>query len=344
MVTRKQLDLLLVVASSLALIAIILALPSAKAVRIILGLPFILFFPGYTLIAALFPGKDDLDSIWRIALSLGLSIAVVPLIGLTLNYSPWGIQLNAILAFVTLFIVLTAAVAMYRRRLLPADEAFSIPTDLMLGQWSQERMVHGFAALALVLSLAVLRVAAYFLATSPGDPETFTEFYVLGPGGKAEAYPSLVRMGENAAVILGVVNREGQDTTYQVEVRIDGENTDSIDNLVLMDGERWEQTVVLIPTHAGEMQKVEFLLSKDGGSEPYRSLHLWLDVEAPPAEATSPPEGLSSPNPIPAPATTAAVTIRPADLIYVVQPATPWQPSLSVSASARRPWPPPAAR
>jgi len=312
--TRKQLDLLLVVASSLALIAIILALPSAKAVRIILGLPFILFFPGYTLIAALFPGKDDLDATWRIALSLGLSIAVVPLIGLALNYSPWGIQLNAILALVTLFIVLTATAAVYKRRLLPTDEAFSIPTDLLLGQWSRARMVHGFPALALVLSLAGLGVAAYFLATSSGGQETFTEFYVLGPGGKAEAYPTLVRTGENAAVILGVVNREGQDTTYHVEVRIDGENTDSIDDLVLADGDRREQRVVLIPTHAGERQKVEFLLYKDRGSEPYRSLHLWLDVEAPPAETTRPPEGLPSPNPTQAPATTAAVTIRPADL------------------------------
>ena len=321
--TRKQLDLLLVVASSLALIAIILALPSAKAVRIILGLPFILVFPGYTLIAALFPGKDDLDATWRIALSLALSIAVVPLIGLALNYSPWGIRLNAILAFVTLFIVLTAAVAVYRRRLLPADEAFRIPTDLPWEQWSQARMVRGFPALALVLSLAGMGVAAFFLATSPGGSETFTEFYVLGPGGKAEAYPSLVRVGDNAAVILGVVNREGQDTTYQVEVRIDGESTDSYENLVLTDGERWEQRVLLIPTHAGEKQKVEFLLSKDRGSQPYRSLHLWLDVEAPPAEATRQPEGRPSPNPTLAPATTAAVTIRPAHLVYVVQPATP---------------------
>jgi len=38
--------------------------------------------------AALFPGKDDLDGIERIALSFGLSIAVVPLMGLALNYTP----------------------------------------------------------------------------------------------------------------------------------------------------------------------------------------------------------------------------------------------------------------
>src|SRR3972149_42796 len=96
--TRRELDLLLVVASSLVLTAIILAIPSAKPARIILGLPFVLFFPGYALMAALFPRKDDIDPIERVALSLGLSIAVVPLIGLALNYSPWGIRLDPILA------------------------------------------------------------------------------------------------------------------------------------------------------------------------------------------------------------------------------------------------------
>lgn len=275
---RKQLDLLLVVASSLVLIAIILALPSATAIRISLGLPFILLFPGYTLIAALFPRKDDLDAIERSALSLGLSIAIVPLIGLALNYSPWGIRLNPILAFVALFIVLAAAVAAYRRRLLPADEAFGMTSGVRLPRWSQVRTADRLLALALVLSLAVLGVAAYFVATSRSDSESFTEFYVLGPGGRAEAYPSLVRLGEDAIVILGIVNREGHDATYQVKVRIDGEKSGSIDSLVLTDGERWEQRVALSPTHAEENQKVQFLLYKDGGSEPYASLHLWLDV------------------------------------------------------------------
>jgi len=38
-------------------------------VRVVLGLLLVLFLPGYSLIAALFPWKDDLDGIARIALS-----------------------------------------------------------------------------------------------------------------------------------------------------------------------------------------------------------------------------------------------------------------------------------
>jgi len=302
--TRRDLDVLLIVACSLVLAAIILAVPSAKAARIVLGLPFVLFFPGYTLVAALFPRKDDLDAIERVALSLGLSIAVVPLIGLALNYSPWGIRLNPILVFVTLFIVLAAAAAFVRRRMLPVDEAYGVTIDVQLPRWSEVRLADRLLAVGLVIALVALGVTTYFVATSRGSSESFTEFYVLGPGGKAEAYPTLMDVGENATVILGMVNQEGQDTTYQVAVTIDGETTDSIDNLSLADDERWEQRVAIVPTHAGNDQKVEFRLYKesaggdsaggDSAGEPYRSLHLRIDVEP---LTGAPPSPTPSPNP-----------------------------------------------
>ena len=298
--TRRDLDVLLIVACSLVLAAIILAVPSAKAARIVLGLPFVLFFPGYTLVAALFPRKDDLDAIERVALSLGLSIAVVPLIGLALNYSLWGIRLNPILVFVTLFIVLAAAAALVRRRMLPMDEAYSVTIDVQLPRWSEVRLADRLLAVGIVVALVALGVTTYFVATSRGSSERFTEFYVLGPGGKAEAYPTLMKVGENATVILGMVNQEGQDTTYQVAVTIDGETADSIDNLSLSDDERWEQSVAIVPTHPGGNQKVEFLLYKESAGEPYRSLHLRIDVDDPLTEGRI-QESLPSPTPSPEP-------------------------------------------
>ncbi len=44
--------------------------------RIALGLLFAIFFPGYTLLSALFPKRDNLSGIERVALSFGLSIAL----------------------------------------------------------------------------------------------------------------------------------------------------------------------------------------------------------------------------------------------------------------------------
>lgn len=174
--------------------------------------------------------------------------------------------------------------------------------NIHLPRWSRVRLVDRLLAVGMVIALVALGVTAYFVATSRGSSESFTEFYVLGPGGKAEAYPTLMKVDENATVILGVINQEGEDSTYQVAVKIDGENMTTIDNLLLADDQRWEERVAIVPTHAGDDQKVEFLLYKDGGSEPYRSLHLRLDVEGDLAEA---PAIEVRPSPTPAASPTA---------------------------------------
>ncbi len=63
--------------------------------RYALGSIFVLFLPGYTFIKTLFPAKE-LDTFERIALSIGLSLALVPIIVLLLDYTPWGIRINTV--------------------------------------------------------------------------------------------------------------------------------------------------------------------------------------------------------------------------------------------------------
>jgi uncharacterized membrane protein len=58
----------------------------------LLGHVFVLYVPGYLLQAILFPRVDELDRIERVALSLGLSVAVASLLALLLNWLPWGIR------------------------------------------------------------------------------------------------------------------------------------------------------------------------------------------------------------------------------------------------------------
>ena len=89
--------------------------------RIALGVVFILWLPGYSLIRALFPrdlpirtkGKS-LDTIERSALSLGMSLAIVPIVGLLLNYTPWGIRLTPIILSLLAFTIVSATVAIVR--------------------------------------------------------------------------------------------------------------------------------------------------------------------------------------------------------------------------------------
>ena len=70
-------DLAAILGLSALLIVAVYLLP-LPTLRILLGGPFVLFFPGYTMVAALFPGRDDLEGLERLGLSLGLSIAILP--------------------------------------------------------------------------------------------------------------------------------------------------------------------------------------------------------------------------------------------------------------------------
>lgn len=83
--------------------------------RIIVGFPSVLFLPGYSLICVLFPKKNEMNGIERIALSIGLSIAVVVIIGLALNYTPWGIRLGPVLLAISSFTLILVAVTATRR-------------------------------------------------------------------------------------------------------------------------------------------------------------------------------------------------------------------------------------
>ncbi|MDG6982727.1 MAG: DUF1616 domain-containing protein [Nitrososphaerota archaeon] len=84
-------------------------------VRYVFGAIAVLYFPGFTLIEALYPKKEDLDSLERLALSIGLSLALVPLVGLLLNYTPWGIRLEPIVISLSILGVGLALVAAYRK-------------------------------------------------------------------------------------------------------------------------------------------------------------------------------------------------------------------------------------
>jgi len=83
-------------------------------IRYVLGSIFVLWLPGFTLIKALFPSGKDLDNIERIALSIGLSLAIVPIVGLLLNYTPWGIRLTPITISLLALTIIFATVAIIR--------------------------------------------------------------------------------------------------------------------------------------------------------------------------------------------------------------------------------------
>ncbi len=141
------------------------------------------------------------------------------------------------------------------------------------GMGVRERMLSIILVLAI---LGALGTMGYFIA-NPGE-ESFTEFYVLGLTGEATDYPRELVMGEEGKVIVGIINREHEPVTYQVEVVINGVKNNEVGPMMLEHSEEWEEVVSFTLDRAEDNQKVEFLLYRQGQNEVYQRLYLLVDV------------------------------------------------------------------
>ena len=279
-------DLALVILWTLLCSPFVLVPPlNETPVRIVLGLPLVLFLPGYALIALLFPRKADLDSIERVALSFGLSIAVVPLIGLGLNYTPFGIRLSPVLFCLSIVTIALALGACLRRRNVASGEEFAVEfraafRSLKESFAASETRLDRILSVILVISILVAIGMVVYVIVTPKQGEKFTEFYILGPGGKADDYPTSLRVGEEGRVIIGIVNHEYATIEYRLEVRL-GDARLTNESFPLKHNETWERPFTFKPAVVGEDQKLVFWLFKVGANEtePYRSLHVWVDVK-----------------------------------------------------------------
>ena len=134
-------------------------------------------------------------------------------------------------------------------------------------------------SIILVITIMGALGALGYVIAAPKVGEKFTEFQVLGLEGKATDYPRELKVGEEGRVIVGIINREHETVSYWVEVKIDGVRNNQVGPLELGHDERWEEIVSFSPNRAGDSQKVEFLLYKNGENEPYLKLHLWVNVK-----------------------------------------------------------------
>jgi len=66
-------------------------------IRIISGSVIVLLMPGYGLVGLLFP-KKDLALVERIGLGVAVSLALMPILWLIMNYSQLGIELDLVVA------------------------------------------------------------------------------------------------------------------------------------------------------------------------------------------------------------------------------------------------------
>lgn len=252
------------------LAAIAAGVSAPLPIRVPLGLLAVLVAPGYTAIAALFPGRNDLHTATRLGLSVSTSIMLAAALAPLLSHSPWALRATPSAVTVATVVVLAAAVAAWRRGRLPTDDAPDVSAPA--ARWSSWAPSTTFAALALALGVAIAGAGLYQTLRAP-EPR-FTEFYLLGREGWSESYMEPDQAAGAARMTIGITNREGETATYRVVIAADDRVHRRLGPVSLVDGERWEQALSLNPSITRRSRRITLTLLRDGRDAPYRSLSL----------------------------------------------------------------------
>ncbi len=300
---------------------------SGTLFRVGIGIVFVLFVPGYALVSALFPSRapcddkqlpelgeqanarlQDVSSTERIVLSVGLSLGIVPLVGLFLNFVAVSITSGAVLQALGSITVFLIAVAVYRRLRLPAEERYTAdPTVLLsLGEgWVSnaedptERVLNVLLIVGLVLAMSGI----VYAVAAPQQGETYTEFYILSENPEtsnltADNYPTEFESGSGNSIYVGIENAEQQTVTYTVVVELQRFQDRDEQSVLVQETElnRFQATLAhnqtylqehdVRPTIRGESLRLTFLLYQDTPpgdpdiGNAYRHLHIWIDSGA----------------------------------------------------------------
>ena len=290
-------DLIIILIWSIVTVIFVFILPDGNLVRIIFGIPILIFVPGYALVSALWPKNrrnqlTDLDDNFeRVALSFGLSIVLVALVGLVLALTPAGINLATTLFTIFSLIIILSIVAYYRRMLLPIDKRYYIPFSIK--SRDPEGSNSRISTAIVVTSFLISSFAVGYIILEPTEGEHYSEFYILDVNGTTDIYPINMIAGEPATVRVGVVCHEYDYTNYSILVGIENATTteyifDWNSSFNLTDDIKYERNFML--SHDSEFidetsfsiqnpgrYKVVWQLSINGKETEYK-IHSWVNV------------------------------------------------------------------
>lgn len=286
---------------------------SPPPVRAAVGLPLLLFLPGYALLSVAFPSRQfqtrygaldafsaGIDGVERAALSVGVSLALLPLIGLMLwAVSPVGFGVRVLIGVLSAVIGLGMIYGAYRRLQLPRNQRYRLPVDRWLSRLRSGGVTGGlFGAtmnVLLVLSVVAAVVALGYGVLVPHQSETHTGVSILTQSdGELTFVQNSTTVAEGDQLTLSVTNHEGQTTTYTIVVVVeridyDGQQTSvrSSEELQRLQttvgrGETSRVNHTVTPSIQEPNLRVRYLVYKDEpptiptAANAYRTVYVWL--------------------------------------------------------------------
>jgi hypothetical protein len=242
----------LILLAAILLLLLVLVAVEPSAVRTIVAVLMVLFVPGFALTFILFE-RGDLGTPERILLSVALSVAITALIGLLLNWTPWGLQPTTLWTALLLGLALEVAVIVFTRRRKRVEAArLRVDVNFTARQW----VLMGLAAL---VTLTAIRVAS-----TPAPEQGLDGYTVLWV--QPTEMPDTIR--------LGVDSEEFKPTKFQLKFEINGVVREG-QTLELNPGESWEGMFRLPNDLMAGSPLTVSLYRLDNPTEVYRHVVWW---------------------------------------------------------------------
>ena len=297
-------DLLIVIIWTVLAIIGVLVIPDGNVARIILGIPLLLFLPGYAFVSLLWPeksvnkkvkdseieGKDGsgfdraIENLERIALSFGLSIVILIILGLVLGYSR-NLTFLPITGSLFVVIIVFGSIAWYRRIQVPKEERFNLSLLKERTKISNEWTLVDKGITASILVAIVFTASVFmYIVTTPIEGERFSEFYCVDENYTVENLPKDILINESKTIMIGVSNHEYSIVNYKIEISLLN-LTGAIQNATLstynLTLDHDEEDIRPFTFEIERIGDYELLIElyKDGIDIPYCNIHIWLNVE-----------------------------------------------------------------
>ncbi|WP_049923570.1 DUF1616 domain-containing protein [Halopiger djelfimassiliensis] len=290
--------------------------PVSRVVRAAIGVPLLFLAPGYATVATLFPRAAAIEAsesnavigqtvsvtdLERVALSFGLSVAVLPLLGLLIGTLSLAFTGTVVVGTVSAVTLIGTVVAAIRRVRIPPEERYRLHLGRKLGavrsaMFGTDSVVHATVNVVLVVSLCLAFSSVGYALVSPQQGEQYTSVQLLteNESGEpvADGYPDAIEPGDSVPLTIALENREGEDAAYTIVVQeqwLDGGEVHERTELARFDervddGETSYTDRSVTPEAESGTVRITVLLYEDGVPETattdnaYRYAYVWVDL------------------------------------------------------------------
>lgn len=290
---------------------------SSPIVRATVGFPLLFLAPGYATVSLLFPrdapARESADGgvigqtlhvsdVERAALAFGLSVGLVPLLGLAIAAVAGTFTTTTVVTAVSAYALVGTWAASIRRIRVPRDERYQFGLVAKLGAVRDaivdtDSTTHTAVNVVLVVSVLLALSSVGYAFAAPQQGETYTELRLLTEDDSGDLvaadYPDAVESGESVPLTIGVENREGEEMTYTAVVQeqwlTDGEviertEHDRIDYRLGQGETGHSQPEITPEADSGEVRIAVLLYAGEVPEDPttdnaYRYGYVWTEID-----------------------------------------------------------------